>query len=386
MHTLPRTRRAALAAGAGLLTLWLAAAAPAQAATDLVIGQVAPITGVIAGTGNEYVAGAAAYFAQVNAKGGINGRKIRVVLRDDAYKPAATVEHTKEILAKENPIALFGFIGTANVAALQKNKLLSDAKIALLAPYTGAQELRDPMDPHLFHIRASYGDETASMVEHLHTIGLRRFAVFHQNDGFGKNGLDGAVSALKKLGLEPAAVGHYERTKPNEVDEAVSRIVAAKPDAVIMVSVNRASAAFIKKLRAAGSRARLFSISVVNFKELLKNAGEDMARGVGIAQVMPYPYTPSSPVAREFLAAMKQHQPEATISYASIEGFIAARVLVEAIRRTGAEPTRERVLAALETLRDFDVGGFRTTFSRDDHVGSGFVDVTVIGRDGRLLR
>jgi ABC-type branched-subunit amino acid transport system substrate-binding protein len=366
------------------MTAGLAQAAPGR--EDIVIGQVAPLTGTIAGTGDEYVAGGAAYFAHVNANGGIYGRKIRVVLKDDSYKPDQTLAQTRQLLAEDKPLALFGFVGTGNVLALNKNKVLSDAGIALLAPYTGAQDLREPMNPNIFHIRASYTDETARMVEHLHTIGLRRFAVMYQDDPFGKSGLAGAESAMQKLGLQPVAKGGYDRTKPEDIDAAVAAIAPANPDAIIMVSVNRASAAFIKKMRAQGSKARLFSISVVNFKELLKNAGEDNARGIGISQVMPYPYSTLVPVAREFQMLMKKYQPEKVVSYASMESFIAAKILVEAIQRSGADPTRQKIMAQLDKMNSYDVGGFKVSFSPDNHVGSKFVEVTVIGRDGKLLR
>jgi len=369
-----------LATTAGLF----AHAAPAR--EDLVIGQVAPLTGTIAGTGDEYVAGGAAYFAHINASGGIYGRKIRVVLKDDSYKPDQTLALTRQILAEDKPIALFGFVGTGNVLALNKNKVLEDAGIALLAPYTGAQDLREPVNPNIFHIRASYTDETSRMVEHLHTIGLRRFAVMYQDDPFGKSGLAGAEAALQKLGLKAVAKGGYDRAKPEEVDAAVAAIAPAEPDAIIMVSVNRASAAFIRKMREKGSKARLFSISVVNFKELLKNAGEENARGIGISQVMPYPYSTLAPVAREFQMLMKQYQPDKVVSYASMESFIAAKILVEAIRRSGGNPTREKVIAQLEKMNSYDAGGFKVSFSPENRVGSKFVEVTVIGAGGRLMR
>jgi branched-chain amino acid transport system substrate-binding protein len=358
----------------------------AAAADEIVIGQVAPLSGTIAGTGEEYVAGGAAYFAHVNAKGGIYGRKIRVVVKDDSYKPDLTLSQTKALLADEKPLALFGFVGTGNVLALNKNKVLEDAGIALMAPYTGAQDLRDPMNPYIFHIRASYTDETSRMVEHLHTIGLRRFAVMYQDDPFGKSGLAGAERAVQKLGMQLVAKGGYDRTKPEEVDAAIAAIAPANPDAIIMVSVNRASAAFVKKMREKGSRARLFSISVVNFKELLKNAGEEMVRGVGISQVMPYPYSPKVPVAHEFQQMMAKYQPGKTVSYASMESYIAAKILVEAIRRSGGNPTREKVISQLEKMNNYDVGGFKVSFGPDNRVGSRFVEVTVIGPDGRLMR
>lgn len=369
----------------GCGALWLASFA-AAAADEIVLGQVAPLTGTIAGTGEEYVAGGAAYFAHVNANGGIHGRKIRVVIKDDSYKPDQTVTHTRSLLEQDKPLALFGYVGTGNVLALNKNRILENAGIALMAPYTGAQDLREPMNPHIFHIRASYTDETARMVEHLHTIGLRRFAVMYQDDPFGKSGLAGAERALQKLGLKLVAQGGYDRTKPEQIGAAVAAIAPSEADAIIMVSVNRASAAFIKELRAKGSKARLFSISVVNFKELLKNAGEDAARGVGISQVMPYPYSPMLPVVREFQALMAKHQPGKTVSYASMESFVAAKVLVEAIRRAGPQPTRQKILEQLEATRDHDVGGFHVNFGPGNRVGSRFVEVTVIGPQGKLIR
>jgi ABC-type branched-subunit amino acid transport system substrate-binding protein len=242
------------------------------------------------------------------------------------------------------------------------------------------------MNPHIFHIRASYTDETAGMVEHLYTVGVRRIAVMYQDDPFGKSGLAGAESALKKLGLTAVAKGGYDRAKPEEIDAAVAAIAPTNPEAIIMVSVNRASAAFIKKIRALDSSARLFSISVVNFKELLKNAGEDNARGIGISQVMPYPYSPRLPVVREFQTLMAKYQPDKVVSYASMESFIAAKILVEAIRRSGTDPTRQKIISQLEKLNNYDVGGFRLTFSPESRTGSKFMEVTVIGREGRLLR
>ena len=372
----------------GLAALLALFAAPVLAAGpgEIVIGQVAPLTGTIASTGEEYVAGGAAYFAHVNATGGVYGRPIRVVVKDDGYKPDQTLAMTREMLTNDKPLALFGFVGTGNVLALNKNRILEDAGIPLLAPYTGANDLREPMNPLIFHIRASYSDETSRMVEQLHTLGLRRFAVFYQDDPFGKSGLAGADSALQKLGMKTVASGRYDRTKPEEVDAAVTAIAAAEPDAVIMVSVNRASAAFIKKMRAQGNRARMFSISVVNFKDLLKNAGEDTVRGVGISQVMPFPYATQMPVVREFQQMMAKYQPGKTLSYASIESFIAAKVLVEAIRRSGGNPTREKVAAQLEKLNDYDAGGFMIKFGPGNRVGSRFVEVTVIGPNGKLMR
>lgn len=375
-----RILRGTLALALGVF--FLAQALAATAREDLVIGQVSPLTGTIAGTGSEYVAGGAAYFAHVNDTGGIHGRKIRVVVKDDSYKPEQTLGLTRQLLTEDKPLALFGFVGTANVLALGKNKVLEEAGIALLAPYTGAQDLREPMNPYIFHIRASYTDETASMVEHLNTIGVHRIAVMYQDDPFGKSGLTGAEAAMQKLGLKLVAKGGYDRTKPEEVDAAVAAIAPASPDAIIMVSVNRASAAFIKKMRAKGSKARLFSISVVNFKELLKNAGEDNARGIGISQVMPYPFNDIVPMVRDY---QKLVGAKAGYSYYGIEAYAMARVMVDALKRMGKDPSREKLMAALENT-SLDMGGLKVTFSATNRQGSRFVELTVVGPGGKILK
>jgi branched-chain amino acid transport system substrate-binding protein len=366
----------------------LAALGPlrAAAADDLVVGQVVPMSAPIyASISQEYTAGAQAYFASVNAKGGIHGRKIRAIVKDDGFAPDKTLQATRELLAQD-AIALFGYIGTPQVQNLLKNNVLAEAGIALLAPWSGAPELREPTQPNLFHVRAGSAEEGARMVEQLHTLGMRRFAVLHQDDTFGRAGLAGVESGVKRRGLKLAAVGSYPPRTPEEVDAAVSTIAAANPEAVILVATSPATTAFTKKLRATGNRAQLFTMSSTNFRALVKNLGEDGARGIGIAQVMPFPYTPSTPIAREFRDAMGTYAPDKNISHASMESFVAAKVLVEAIRRAGPNPTRQKVLSSLNKMSNFDLGGFKIAFAPDNHEGSNFVEITVIGQDGKLRR
>lgn len=379
-----RLGRYAAAACVALLT----ASGPSfvAAAEDLVVGQVVPLSAPIyAAVAQEYLGGAQAYFASVNAKGGINGRKIRAVVKDDAFTPDRTLQATRELLA-EDAIALFGYIGTPQVQILLKNNVLAEAGIALLAPWSGAPELREPNQPNLFHIRAGSADEGAKMVEQLYTLGMRRFAVLHQDDAFGRAGLAGVESGVKRKGLKTVAVGKYPPRKPDDVDAAVATIGAASPEAVILVATSPAATAFAKKLRAAGNRAQLFTMSSTSFKTLVNNLGEDGARGIGIAQVMPFPYTPTTPIAREFRQAMATYAPDKYVSHASMESFVAAKVLVEAIRRAGPNPTRQKVIAALDKLKSYDLGGFRIGFSPDNHQGSTFVEITVIGQNGKLRR
>jgi len=367
---------------AACLALFLGGTAGAE---DLVIGQVAPLSGVLADTGKDMVLGVKVYFDYVNEHGGVHGRKLRLVVKDDGYKVAETVRKTHEVIDEDNALALIGFAGTGNVGELLKQKVLEKANIALVAPYTGGENLRKPFNRNIFHIRASYADEAEGIVDELMMLHMTHIAVMYQDDPFGKAGLAGVEAALKKRHLTLAATGAYPKNTA-DVDAAVKAIAKANPQAVVMISVNRSTAAFSKRIRKVSTVAQLVNISVVNPKEIVRLIGAKDARGIGIAQVMPFPYSATLPIVMEYQKAMKKYAPDSEYSYTSFEEFIGAKVLVEGLRRAGDKPTREKVIEALETLNAFDVGGFTLKFSPTNHVGSHFVEITVIGQNGRLLR
>jgi branched-chain amino acid transport system substrate-binding protein len=357
----------------------------AHAQDRLVIGQVAPLSGVLATTGERMVLGVSLHFDAVNAAGGIHGRPVRHVVRDDGYRIEDTIEQTRQLLENERPIALIGFAGTANVTELLKTDLLGKHRTIMVGPYTGGDSLRSPYNPHIFHIRASYGDEAEHMVRQLTQLGVNRIAVLFQDDGFGRSGLAGVEAALERRGLAPAASAGYERNTA-DVAAAVEAIGKEAPSAIIMVGINRAVAEFARQYRERGGTAQLFSISVVDPQELVHLAGIEAVHGLGISQVMPYPYIGLYPVVREYLAALARFAPDAPPTYTSFETFVGAKVLTEALRRLGPNPAPEQVGAALEGLGRFDVGGFAVEFGPGRREGSQFVDVTVIGRNGRLMR
>ncbi len=215
----------------------LAAATLASAQETITIAQVAPLSGVLASTGAQMVLGGKVYFDAVNDAGGVHGAKIRTLVMDDGYKVDETLRLTKELVAKPEVVALFGYAGTANIGKLLEEKVLADAGIALVAPYTGGELLRKPFNPWIFHVRAGYADEAEHMVKQLNTQGLTRIAVLYQNDAFGKAGLAGVESALQRRGQKLVASGGYERNT-TDVDAAVKVIRGAAPQAVIMVAVN----------------------------------------------------------------------------------------------------------------------------------------------------
>lgn len=369
--------------GAATLAAGLAVAVPAAA--EIVIAQVAPLSGVLATTGRQMVLGGEIYFRHVNAKGGVHGHPIKVLVADDAYKVDETVRLTKEMLAKQEVVALFGFAGTANIGKLLADKVLHEGGAALVAPYTGGEPLRNPFNPWIFHVRAGYADEAEHMVQQLTTLGMQRIGVMYQDDGFGKAGLAGVEAAMAKRNLKLAAVAGYERNT-DKVEAAVKSIKAADPQAIIMISVNKPTAAFVKQYREAGGGAQLLNISVVDPAELVKLAGLKNAHGLGISQVVPYPYMANLPVIREYQELLKKYAPEEHVNYTSFEEFLGAKVLVEALRRAGPKPTRAKVITALEGMSSYDLGGISIGYGPDNRVGSKYVEVTVIGSTGKLLK
>ena len=381
-HRLKALSRIALLGTACLLSLvlpWSAARA------DIVIGQVAPLSGVLASTGKQMVLGGSIYFRHVNAQGGVHGQKIAVKVLDDGYKVDETVRLTRELLADPEVVALFGFAGTSNIGKLLSDGVLAQGGAALVAPYTGGEPLRNPFNPWIFHVRAGYADETEHMVQQVTTLGMKRIAVMYQDDGFGKAGLEGVQKALAKRQLELAALAAYDRNT-DQVDDAVAKIMQSDAQAVIMIAVNKPSSAFIKRYREVGGGAQLYNISVVDAAEIVKLAGLKNAHGLGIAQVVPFPYQPKLPVVREYQALLQKYAPDELVNYTSFEEFLGAKVLVEALRRAGPGPTRGKVIKALESLGSYDLGGVTVNYSPTNRVGSRSVEVTVIGRSGRLMK
>ena len=315
----------------------------------------------------------------------MNGAKIRHVVVDDGYKVAETVRLTRELLAQQRVVALFGFAGTANVTQLLTDGILSDGGAALVAPYTGDESLRSPFNPWIFHVRAGYADETEHMVKQVTTLGMNRIAVMYQDDGFGKAGLLGVENALAKRNLKLAAAAGYERNT-DKVEEAVAKIKASDAQAVIMVSVNKSTAAFVKLYRESGGGAKLYNISVVDPAELVKLAGLKNVHGLGISQVVPYPFMANMAVVREYQTLLKKFAPAELVSYTSFEEFVGAKVLVEALRRAGRNPTRSQVVKALESMDSYDAGGITVNYSPSNRIGSRYVEVTVIGSTGKLLK
>lgn len=376
------TRRDALLSAAALAT---SITSPLFAQTDnaIVLGQSAPLTGPAAQLGIQFREGAKLYFNSVNAKGGVNGRNIDLRTLDDGYEPEKTAANTKQFLS-DNVFALFGYIGTpTSLAALP---LAIAAKTPFFAPFTGAQSLREPFNRYVIHVRASYFDETAAIVKQAAAIGIKKFSVFYQNDAYGKAGLEGVERALKTLNLSTASTGTVERNTV-DVKKAVADILAKQPESIVQIGAYKACAAFIREARKSGFGGTFYNVSFVGTQALITELGKD-ARGVVISQVMPYPYSPNTPLVSEYLQAMKAaaNSADLTANYSSIEGFVAAKVFVEALRRAGRNATRESFITAVDSIQNFQMGGFTVDFNANDHTASSYVDLTVLTEEGRVRR
>lgn len=367
--------------------LSLAITAPGLASAEsgvspgtVLLGQSAPLSGPAAALGNEMRTGAKVYFDYINAKGGVYGRKIELRTLDDGYEPARTVPNTKKLIEDDKVFALFGYVGTpTSVAALP---IFTQAKVPFFGAFTGAEVLRDPLNPYIFNVRASYYDETEKIVEQLVSTGAKNIAVFYQNDAYGQAGLKGVQRAMAKRNLKISATGTVERNTI-AVGAAVKTILAVQPDAVIMISAYTSCGEFIRQMKKAGSAAQFYNVSFVGSQALADNLGKEGV-GVAISQVVPFPWAPSVPVIREYQELMlKAGQKDFT--FTTVEGFIAAKIFVEGLKRAGHDLNREKFIAALETMGDVDVGGFFIGFSPKNHNGSHFVDLTIIARDGKFL-
>lgn len=348
---------------------------------QVLVGQFAAFSGAAAQLGERLKIGIEAYFKSVNAQGGVNGRQLKLVTRDDGYEPEKSKVAVKALIEEDNVFALIGSVGTPT--GIASVPILTEAKVPLIGMFTGAEALRTPFNRQVFHVRGSYFDETERIVQHLTTLGLKKIAVFYQNDAYGKTGLDGVERALARRQLKLVATGTVERNSV-DVAKSLATILAAQPDAIVQISAYKSCAAFIKQARAKGFGGQFFNVSFVGSKALADELG-DAGAGVVVSQVVPFPYGGSIPIVREYQQTMMEAGHK-DFDFSSMEGFLTAKVFVEGLKRAGRAPTREGLINGLESIRDWDMGGFSIRYGPGDHIGSEFIDVTTIGRGGRFIR
>lgn len=353
----------------------------ATVSAQLLIGQTAGFTGAVALGVAETTEGAKLYLNAVNSRGGIGGQKIELISLDDKFDPKLAAANARTLIEERNVLAMFLNRGTPHTEAIIP--LLEQHGIALIAPSTGAMVLHQPVQKFVFNVRATYQREAEKAIVHLASLGITRIAVIHVNDSFGTDALAGAMKGFAATKLTPVAVEKFDRAKP-DFTSLMPKVASSDPQAVMAFGSGSTVVDVIIALRAARSNAQVVTLSnnaSSGFVKLL----DDKARGVVITQVFPNERSIAFPFVREAqeLARAKGQQ---DISPAMLEGFAAAKVLVEVLKRAGPKPSRQSIVATLETLKKFDLGGLEVDYSPTDHTGLDFVDLSIIGADGRFKR
>jgi ABC-type branched-subunit amino acid transport system substrate-binding protein len=347
----------------------------------VVVGQVAPLSGLEAAQGRAYAAGMQLYFNQVNKAGGINGHTFSLVRRDDTGRPEDTVNMTRSLLAEDKPTVLAGFFGSRNISELLASGLLEKEHIAVVGYRT--TELR-PQSAQLYNVRATLRDELNKLTEHLATIGITRLGLYYEEGPGAQALLEAAEEAAKKAHATIENKASYVAGTAR-ANQAVDVFIKRPPQAILMVASGAAAAAFIEQYRAAGGGAQLFAHSGADIEQMSKRLSEEQMQGVAIAQVTPSPYKISSRLAKEFNDVVaKTSNLEVPVSYSMMEGYIAAKVIAEAVRRQGAKPTREGMAHALEAMESYDLGGYLVAFHPNQHNGSRFVELSIVSGAGKI--
>jgi ABC-type branched-subunit amino acid transport system substrate-binding protein len=347
------------------------------------LGQSAVFSGPAADFGNDYRAGLSLYFSRVNKAGGVNGRKIELVSLDDAYDPKRTAENTRRLLEEEQVFALIGYVATGNLAAAMP--LAGKAGAPMFAPLVGTTSFRKQFDRHLFHVRASYELELKKILGHLATLGIRDIAVIYQDSAFGKSNLDNCLQLAGELKLQvreqvPMAINAADAKEP------VGKLLQAKPGAVVMILAGRMVEVFLRDYRAAGGPAPLYTLSVgiTDAKGTAQRLNGGLA-GLVTASIVPPPSLARFPIVADYRSDLAEFG-AAKDSYTVLEGYIAARVFVEGLKRAGRAPTRDGFISAMESLGRTRIADFPVEYGPGNHNGSTFVDLEMYGADGSLVR
>jgi branched-chain amino acid transport system substrate-binding protein len=349
--------------------------------TTILLGQTATSKGAFQALVATFNVGINAHFEEVNAKGGVNGRKIKLIQMDDEYNVEKATANINKLIKEDGVFALFGVFGTPITAAAIP--IAEKEKVPLVAPYTGADYLRKEFRRYYFSPNASYGREIEKMIEHLATLNIKRIGVVYVNNPFGKDGLAGAQAAFTKYSLTAAAIAPMEVNSSNVAD-AVAAMLKASPTVIIMSSAGKPTLDFIQAYRKAGGTSQFYLMSVADVTTLTKDLGTG-SKGITLTQTMPYPWSSSSALARDYRAAMKAAG-KTDFGYTTMQGYVSAKLMVEGLRATGKNLTRERFVDALERMNRLDLGGYELSFSPTSHHGSSYVDITMIADDGRFLR
>ena len=388
LHTVPSqaapgalSRRGVLGA---LAALPIAMHAPvrAQDSGALKIFQSTALTGPLSDLGVALNLGAKVYFSALNAKGGVNGRAIELNAVDDAYEVPRAMTNVKGFIENRNCFAIFNCFGTPMVEAMLPQVIASG--IPFFAPLTGALLAHPKNTRNVFNIRASYADETESLVQHLATVGIKRIAIVHQNNTFGKDIASTASKFIASQKLTETAITTVENNS-SDAAAAAAKIAASQPEAVIMGLAGTPTVEFVKAIRKERKGLPLYALSVMGAAATMKAMGTD-ATGITVSQVMPLPTNNVLPLVREFQLAWKAAGMTLAPSHLALEGYVNAKVFSEALRRAGRNPTQAGFIDSVWGMKNYDVGGYEVSFTDSSKSASRFVELNMVARDGRFIR
>jgi ABC-type branched-subunit amino acid transport system substrate-binding protein len=363
-----------------LLFAALLPAGAARAQAPIVIHHIGPLTGVLAASNKEALDAAQLYLDAFNARGGVQGRPVKLERLDDGQDPKRTKAIFDNLVAEKKLLAVLMPRTTPSAEALLPGATAQG--IPIVAPHSGGSFVNDPPKREVFPMRAGFRREAMRAIELQHSLGVRSFGLLLADDVFGRDTMVAIEATMKELKLTPVVVSRIDNRKP-DVTEAVNAALAKRPEVELLIVSSKAAADFIRGYRKAGGRATFVSLSNTSNKDYIDALG-DQVRGPIVMQVMPSPFSGVTALAREYGAAAKAKN--LPLSYAGQFGWAAAKMLSLGLQRAGREPTPVALTAALEGLGDFDLGGYRVRYGPGDRTGSNFVEPTIVTIDGRFMR
>ena len=355
------------------------AESPGVSDDRVLFGQSAAFEGPAQELGKNMRLGIEVAFAEVNASGGVHGRRLELVSYDDSYEPEASIANTHRLIDEDEVFALIGEVGTPT--SRSATPVAAASNVPFIGPFTGAGFLRDPSWDNIINLRSSYQQETAEMVARLmEDVGITRIGVMYQDDSYGRSGYRGVVAALAPHDMEPVAVGLYQRNT-TAVKTALLDLMEGEPEAVIMIGAYRPCAELIIWARRLGFDPMFLNVSFVGSNALKEELGSKGA-GVIVTQVVPFPWDSSLPVVEAYQEALGTHAPDTTPGFVSLEGYLAGRMAIAGLEKCGRDVDRACFMDSILGSNQIDIGGFELRFGEGDNQGSDKVFLTVIGHDG----
>jgi branched-chain amino acid transport system substrate-binding protein len=358
--------------------------AGAASARDLVVAQIVPLSGPVGGPGSQFAAGASLYFDHVNATGGVRGKKIQHLKLDDKYDVAESLVRLPEVLsAQESPAVLMTF-GTASSLAISQELDKRGVRMPVFPTGSGSTTLREPFNRNLFHIRASYSAEFSKLIQVLSTTGQKSFAVVYQDDAFGQDSLTAIRKTLASLNLPAPPVFKHDRTQ-KDISSLVKQVAETQSQVVLLATTPGPAASFVKGAHAQKLNKTLATISDTDPNDLVGAVGVEAARGVMFSQALPNPQNVSHPMVAQYARLIQESGGKVPRNAATLEGYIQARVIVEALRRS-ANSSGPALIKQLEAIRQLNLGDYFINFSQTSHEGAAFVDTAIVSATGSVRR